>query len=168
MHFHLLGNVVDVSLAYLHRCTSRRSWFAIMFHGVVSGLKAEGDADDPITSDNTVVRLVGSSLVHNVTSRSYPIVLHGLLFTRRYLPSPRTCPAVMKAGRESSPQRRLLCTSPLSFALDIGGRSALGFGHYVSRPLLCTYRSSALLACAIFLTALNTVLTEIPERFPAR
>lgn len=38
----------------------------------------------------------------------------------------------------------------------------------VQRPLLRTYRSSALLACAIFLTAFNTALTEIPEHFPAR
>lgn len=29
-----------------------------------------------------------------------------------------------------------------------------------------TYRSSALLARAIFLTALNIALTEIPEHFP--
>lgn len=62
----------------------------------------------------------------------------------------------------------LSSSSSLFLPLDIGGRSALGFGYHVSRPLLYTYRSSALLACAIFLTALNTALTEISERFPAR
>lgn len=118
-----------------------------------------------------------SSLVHNVTSRSYPIALPGLLFTRRYL-TVTGFTANLSSGYESQlvlPTTALLCTSPplsssssLFLPLDIGGRSALGFGYHVSRPLLYTYRSSALLACAIFLTALNTALTEISERFPAR
>lgn len=123
--------------------------------------------------------LAGSSLVHNVTTRSYPIVLPGLLFTRRYLPSPvlpRTCPAVMKAERESSQRRGFHALLPPSLPPSVSlfhsrhwwTISVLGFGYYVSRPLPCTYRSSALLACAIFLTALNTALTEIPGRFPAR
>lgn len=46
LHFHLLGNVVDVSLAYLHRgdeqCISRRSWFPIMFHEVGENWKSKG------------------------------------------------------------------------------------------------------------------------------
>lgn len=93
MHFHLLGNVVDVSLAYLHRgderCISRRSWLSIMFHEVAGeDLEAEGD-DDPITVPPTGSGEAGDdSVVHNMTSRSYPVVsplnvIHFIVIYRR-------------------------------------------------------------------------------------
>ena len=82
LHFHLLGNVVDVSLAYLHRgderCIRRRSWFPC---NVSWGRYSEDFGSRRGWRPHYMVMPaesgegVDNSVVHNVTSQSYPIVL---------------------------------------------------------------------------------------------
>jgi len=131
LHFHLLGNVVDVSLAYLHRgderCISRRSWFPIMFHEV-AGEEAGEDFGGrggwrPHYSDASEKRRRRSTIQSFIMWQAEVILsfYRWVLFTHRYLSSPvlsRICPAVMKAIRSSA---RTTCTCSYSASVDDRG-----------------------------------------------
>lgn len=175
LHFHLLGNVVDVSLAYLHRgderCISRRSWFPIMFHEVAGEnwrpkatplrwrqwFGAGGQVDD--------------SVVHNVTSRNYPVVLPPSVIHSSLSIVAGVTTNLSSSYESHSP----FCKDDLYALAYVAHRwtircLAIGTIRFsaFSLPLPSTtlIAPSALLARAIFLTALNTALTEIPEHFP--
>jgi len=108
LHFHLLGNVVDVSLAYLHRGDERcirRSWFPIILHEV-AGENLRGwtgwrpHYDD--TNGKQRGRLIRSFIMWQ--AEVIPSYCCRVLFAHRYLSSSvlsRTC-LVMKAIRRSA------------------------------------------------------------------
>lgn len=108
LHFHLLGNVVDVSLAYLHRgderCISRRSWFPIIFHEVAgenlrgrTGWRPHyGDASGEQRGRLTIQSFIMWQ------AEVIPSYCCRVLFTHVSSVLPQTCLVVMKATRRSA------------------------------------------------------------------
>lgn len=94
LHFHLLGNVVDVSLAYLHRgdeqCISRRSWFPIMFHEVAGedfgGRRGRGLHYSDASGERRGKLTIQSFIMWQ--AEVIPSFCRQVLFTHRYLSSP--------------------------------------------------------------------------------
>lgn len=94
LHFHLLGNVVDVSLAYLHRgdeqCISRRSWFPIMFHEVAGedfgGRRGRGLHYSDASGERRGKLTIQSFIMWQ--AEVIPSFRRQVLFTHRYLSSP--------------------------------------------------------------------------------